>query len=270
MKRLLSLLLTALLCLWGTAALADMDAAYVGDWELQSVKLFGIELGRDKLSYTVTIHIHEDGTGVLVKDDSFAMFSLMADGDAYYTMMGTEKMPMAIDDQGIMEATMTAEGLTMDMKLSRAEAGRYASADVSAMVGGWTLEKVELMGFEMSAETFGETVTVDVYADGYARIALGEEWYAARIAVQDGVTVALDSVGSPVQLGLTEDGRMHMVVVEQGLTMSIYLTRGEAARNADGADTVTCDLCGQNGPEADNHILGTLNLCGDCYGKLFD
>lgn len=40
--------------------------------------------------------------------------------------------------------------------------------------------------------TYGETITVDVYADGYARIALGEQWYAARIAVQDGVTVALD------------------------------------------------------------------------------
>lgn len=268
MKRLLLLMLTALLCLWGTAALADMDAAYVGDWELQSVKLFGIELGRDKLSYTVTIHIHEDGTGVMVKDDSFAMFEVIGDGDAYCTMMGPEKMPMAVNAQGIMEATMTAEGLTMDMTLSKAETGRHASADAAPMAGHWTLEKVELMGFEMSAETYGETITVDVYADGYARIALGEQWYAARIAVQDGVTVALDPVGSPVQMGLTEDGRMHMAVAEQGLTMNIYLTRGAAAETAD--STVKCDLCGQNGPEADNHVLGTLNLCSSCYGKLFD
>lgn len=267
MKRLLSLLLTALLCLWGTAALADVDAAYVGDWELQSVKLFGIELGRDKLSYTVTIHIHEDGTGVLVKDDSFAMFNMMAEGDAYYTMMGTEKMPMAIDGQGIMAATMTAEGMTMDMKLSKAEAGRHASADAAPMLGSWTLEKVELMGFEMDAETFGETITVNVYADGYARIALGEDWYPARISVQDGRTVAVDPAGSPLQLGLTEDGRMSMTIEEQGLTMNVYLMRADAAQ---AGSTVRCDLCGQAGPASESRPVGALNLCSSCYGKLFE
>ena len=268
MKKLLAALLIALLCLGGVAALAEVDADYVGDWELRSVKLFGLEMTSDKLSYTVTIHIHEDGTGLLVKDDNFGMFDMIADGDAYYTMLGPEKMPMAVNAQGLMEATMTAEGLTMDMTLSKAKPGAYDSALALPMLGYWTLEKVELMGFEMDAETFGAAVTVDVYADGYVRIALDGDWYVARLQEQDGGIVAVDAMGNALELGLLADGRMHMVIEEQGLTMDVYLTRNAAAEAA--GSTVKCDLCGQSGPEADNHAVGALNLCGSCYGKLFE
>lgn len=263
MKRLMALLAVALLFLCGTAGLAEMAEDCVGVWEMQSVELYGFEADRGMLGYAIRFFVHEDGMGVLVKKDDFGMVKLIPDGDGYCWMVGEEKSTMYVDAEGFMHIAMVIDGLTMNVKLHKVPADDFISEAAAPIVGRWTMEQMGCKGRMMDAETLDATMLVDVYADGYGCITMDGEWFPVRFLLKDGRLMMLDDSGCLDNVALMEDRRLYIAVQDGGMVTEFYL-------KPVAAEMIRCDLCGKDGPAAENHVFGTVNFCGACYSALFD
>lgn len=232
MKKLLAILVTLLLCLGCCAALAESEvpAEYLGNWKLESISLFGIELGKEDLDYTVIVNIHEDNTIVFAKDENtFAVTQAVYADGVCCILLGEELMPLPLDENGLMNMTLTQDGLKLDMKLARTSEQPAVPAQVAPMLGRWEMDHVDMMGLKLTQEDMGE-ITVDVYADQYGALAMGEDFIGFRLLVaEDGSVSMIDSEQMVYPLAVNEQDQLVMTLKMEELTMEVVLNRvGEA------------------------------------------
>lgn len=227
MKRLLSLMLAALLCVCCGAAFAEsaaVKADYVGYWELESMSLFGISMDKADLDYNVVVNIHEDDTLLLAMDDTFAVVPVTYADEACTVAMGEEElMLLRIDAEDKLNMTLVVEGISMEMKLVRSKLPALDEAFTPYM-GEWKLDHVSLAGRAMTAEDIGR-VDLFAYEDGYGALVTEGEYMTFRLQDTGGAVYMYDTDELLFPMKINENDQLCCSIAAEGLTMDIVLNR---------------------------------------------
>lgn len=219
------------------------DAAYVaylGEWNLDHVSLFGLTMGPEDMGQ-IDLIAYSDGYGVISMEGELMSFKLVSD-EGLVKMLDSEGMlyPLTINEQGQLSFDLTAEGLTMTIVMNAADgaaveapvtepaagktAAPAASSDADERFNGkWVASSVKLMGFTFTMEEMEMSVSVDINGASAAMNFDGDE--ADCTVRMDGDTCILNDGETDAPCTLNENGQLCMQLEAEGIAMTLIMDR---------------------------------------------
>lgn len=211
-------------------------AAYLGEWNLDHVSLFGLTMTAEDMGQ-IDLIAYDDGYGVIIMEGELMSFKLVGE-EGVVKMLDSEGLlyPLTVTEEGQLSFDLTAEGLTMTIVMNPASgkvvsdapvsepAAPAASSDVDERFNGkWVASSVNLMGFTFTMEEMEMSVSVEINGASATMDFDGDK--ADCTVRMDGDTCILNDGATDAPCTLNENGQLCMELEAEGIAMTLIMDR---------------------------------------------
>lgn len=210
MKKLLALVMTLIMTLAFTAALAVEPAEILGVWYLERLEMAGEAIDAAMLGMEITVELFEDGTAAMsMPGEEPLAGSWRISGEQIFVDAAGDELPFVLAD-GYLVANDEEEGYAMVFGRDATEVIALAPVREDAVLedfnGNWTATVVEADGIRAPSAMMGFEVTVWI-ENGHVAMTAMEETIELDGEVSESVLFAANDEQS-LLFFLLEDGMM--------------------------------------------------------------